>query len=152
MSSLELYYYLAPMHVNSSYHVLEVLGGRIHDRAKLGLGYLKPNAAHQLWAFHQRYNGYYEIINKHSKLVLDDSRNNCDPGGEVYQFGRHDGDNQLWRIKRAKEHNCIHILAKVSGFALDVGDWSQNNHAKINLWPKGNNQANQIWHLIPASR
>lgn len=149
MSSLVKYFYLSPMHCDSS-RVLEVLDFRTYDRARLGLGYLRPGASNQLWAFIPREDGFYEIINKHSKKVLDDSNLSTHPGGTVYQFNRHLSPNQQWRIKGQKTRDAVNILSRCGNLTLDVRDWSQEHYAEIILWHCGDCQPNQMWRLIRA--
>ncbi|HEX8974439.1 MAG TPA: RICIN domain-containing protein [Patescibacteria group bacterium] len=148
MKRLVKYYYLSPTHCDSN-RVLEVLDFRHHDRARLGLGFLKPGAANQMWAFIPRADGFYEIINKHSLKVLDDCRNSGDPGGEVYQFQRHLGENQQWRVRQADGPDRVQIISRPGNLVLDVAQWSRDRHAAMVLWRNENN-ANQIWRLIPA--
>jgi len=144
------YFRLPPMHVKGEMLVLEVLDYKTHDRAPLGLGKFKPGAANQMWAFIPCGGGFYEIINKHSCRVLDDSESSRYPGCLVYQHGRHGGDNQQWKVKRANGDNLVQIFPKLNpNFVLDVGEHSTDRFAHMVLWHdwKG---PNQIWRLIPA--
>jgi hypothetical protein len=150
MKGLVQYFYLSPTHCDSN-RVLEVLHSCTHDRAPLGLGFRQPGATNQLWAFIPRDDGYYEIVNKHSRKVLDDSWcGSAGPGGSVYQFERHLGANQQWRIKQAGKENHIQIFSRANGdFVLDVAGWSQEPNAQMVLWQNYHN-GNQIWRLIRA--
>lgn len=146
---LTQYFYLSPMHCDSN-RVLEVLDFKTHDRAPLGLGNLKPGAANQMWAFVPCGDGFYEIMNKHSHKVLDDSEGCKYPGCLVYQFFRHGGDNQQWKVKKANAEDRVQIFPKNNGsFVLDVGEHSKDRYAHMVLWHdwKG---PNQIWRLIAA--
>lgn len=143
------YYYLSPMHVDSN-RVLEVLNFHTHDRAALGLGYLRPGNANQLWCFIPCGDGFYEVMNKHSLCVLDDKHMSKNSGGEVYQFSRHGGPNQQWRIKQAGQDNQIQIIPKCrTNYALDVEGHNKAHNAKMVVYCdwKG---PNQTWRLIPA--
>ena len=143
------YYYLSPTHVDSN-RVLEVLSSQMHDRATLGLGYLKPGAANQLWMFVPCGDGFYEILNKNSLRVLDDAESCRYPGCPVHQFGRHGLANQHWRIKKADTDNRIQIIPKTNtSYSLDVGSQSTDRHAQMVLWHNWKGP-NQIWRLIPA--
>lgn len=144
---LTQYFYLTPLHCQN--RVLEVLDFRKDDRAPLGLGNLSPGAPHQMWAFIPREDGGYEIVNRHSRKVLDDSHCSTSPGGPVYQFGRHNGANQAWSIKKATSNDEVVILSKIGSLALDVACSRRERNAQIVLW-KRIESPNQIWRLIPA--
>lgn len=143
------YFYLSPMHCDSN-RVLEVLDFKTNDRAPLGLGFLRPGNANQMWAFIPCGDGFYEIINKHSCRVLDDSTRSAQLSGLVYQYGRHGGDNQHWKIKKANAEDRIQIFPKNNlSLVLDVGRQSKDRYAHMVLWHdwKG---PNQIWRLMQA--
>lgn len=142
---VQFFYFVA---VHTGNKVLEVINFYTHDRASLGIRNLKPGAANQMWAFVPCGGGFYEIINKHSNMVLDDSTFSR-PGGVVYQYHRHGGANQHWRVKKAGEEDYIQFFSKCGNLVLDVGDQRKDDGAVICVWHdwKG---SNQTWRLIRA--
>lgn len=80
--------------------------------------------------------------------MLDDSTSSR-PGGEVYQFGRHGGANQHWRVKKAGEEDRVQFFSKCDNLVLDVGDQRKDDGAPIVVWHDWRGH-NQIWRLIPA--
>ncbi|MFZ2189023.1 MAG: RICIN domain-containing protein [Candidatus Moraniibacteriota bacterium] len=146
MTRLVQYFKLSPMHCDSNI-VLAVAHGRHEDRSRVCIEKMHPDASHQDWMFVPREGGFYEIVNKKSFKVLDDST--CGrPSGTVYQFGRHLGDNQLWKIRRSKTIDGVHLISKVNmHLAIDVGSWRKDYHAPIVIWHH-TDQANQTWRMI----
>jgi|ERR1035441_2681052 hypothetical protein len=149
MKGLVQYFYLSPTHCDSN-RVLEVLHSCTHNRAPLGLGFRQGGATNQLWAFVPRDDGYYEIINKHSRTVLDDSSCGGGQGALVYIYERHLGANQQWRIKQAGQEDVVQVVSRInSDSVLDVFSYSQEPGARMVLWPNHHNN-NQVWRLFRA--
>ncbi len=87
----------------------------------------------------------YRIVSRHSGLVLDVSGASKANGANIIQWGKNNGDNQLWTLTMLEDNSFV-IRSVLSGKVLDVDGWSKENGANVQVWEYGN-QDNQRWWL-----
>jgi LysM repeat protein len=94
----------------------------------------------------QNYDGYYQIVSKHSGKVLDVQGASTDNGAEIIQYQPTGADNQLWQLVQASG-NYYQIVSKQSGKVLDVQGGSTEDGAQVVQYqPTGGD--NQLWNLV----
>ncbi|MEH3087157.1 MAG: RICIN domain-containing protein [Xylophilus ampelinus] len=89
------FFELAPTHAPGMR--LEVAGGGLNDGDRTQQGAASGSAA-QRWAFEQRADGGYRIINRNSGKALDVSNVSKDDGATVHQWTWLNGANQWWTL------------------------------------------------------
>jgi hypothetical protein len=119
--------------------------------------------ANQQWRVTSLGNGFFQIANVNSGLVLDVPSGSLDSGVAIQQFPWNGGDNQQWRFDWTPPYDgqelhslgFYRIFNKGSGLALDVpnGDYSVHNYIQ-QFTPHrltGRPVDNQCWLLYPVS-
>ncbi|BDI33544.1 hypothetical protein CCAX7_55950 [Capsulimonas corticalis] len=110
--------------------------------------------ASQQFDFVPEGNGWYDIKNVNSGLVLDDAGGGTANGTQIVQWpsGGAGAANQLWKFVPVVSFPGNYEIQSVSsGQALDVNGNSTANGASIIQWPYSG-ASNQLWNFTPTSR
>lgn len=88
----------------------------------------------------------YKIINRHSGLCLDVAGANKASGTNVQQCRANGNVAQEWEIDFNKDDSTYILKSALTGKALDMDDWSQNNGGNAIIWDN-NKTNNQRWYI-----
>jgi len=91
--------------------------------------------------------GTHYVINKYSRLALDDPAYSTGNGTNMDQWGYNGGANQQWVFDENSDGSYT-ILNKYSGLALDDPGWGTENGTKVDQWGY-NGGSNQHWIVFP---
>ena len=91
--------------------------------------------------------GTHAIINKFSRLALDDPGFSTANGTDMDQWGYNGGANQKWTISQNSDGTYT-ILNEYSGLALEDPGFGTANGTKVDQWGS-NGGANQHWTITP---
>ena len=91
--------------------------------------------------------GYYEIAQFGTNMVLEVANGSTDKGANV-QVGARDGsDKQKWVVNFNWRDGC-RIVSKVSGMSLDLQDGDTTSGTNVRQWTENNGSA-ESWFFIP---
>ena len=88
----------------------------------------------------------YKIVNKHSGLCLDVAGANKASGTNVQQCEANGNIAQEWELDYNNDDYTYIIKSALTGKALDMGGWSQDNGGNAIIWDN-NKTANQRWYI-----
>lgn len=91
--------------------------------------------------------GTHAVINKYSRLALDDPGFATGNGTNMDQWGYNGGSNQKWSFSQNSDGTYT-ILNQYSGLALDDPGWGTANGTKVDQWGS-NGGSNQHWTVTP---
>jgi hypothetical protein len=99
------------------------------------------------WAMFQNETTGRQLVSAHSNKCADVASGSMSNGGNILQWGCHNGSNQRWVLGAVGPH--YKLTALHSGLVLDVSGVSTSNGANVYQWGwwGGNNQ---LWDLVPS--
>lgn len=91
--------------------------------------------------------GTHAVINKFSRLALDDPGAATGNGTNMIQWGYSGGSNQKWTFTQNSDGTYT-IINQASGLALDDPGFATANGTKVDQWTS-NGGTNQHWTVTP---
>lgn len=91
--------------------------------------------------------GYYKIINNHSKKSIDVDNLGTTNGTNVKQWEDNGSDAQKWVIKESGDGQYFYIISKCNGLYLDVSGGIPDNGTNVQMYG-GNGSNSQKWKFV----
>lgn len=91
--------------------------------------------------------GYYKIINNHSKKSIDVDNLGTTNGTNVKQWEDNGSDAQKWVIKESGDGQYFYIISKCNGLYLDVSGGNPDNGTNVQMYG-GNGSNSQKWKFV----
>lgn len=91
--------------------------------------------------------GYYKIINNHSKKSIDVDNLGTTNGTNVKQWEDNGSDAQKWVIKESGDGQYFYIISKCNGLYLDVSGGIPDNGTNVQMYG-GNESNSQKWKFV----
>ena len=113
-----------------------------------GLVTLQVNtwAEAQQWKLTETEEGFYKIVNRATKQVLDVALGGDEDGCWIHQWEFNDGDNQKWSVEDC-EGGWVKIKSKLSGKSMDIVFMLDEPGMAVQIWEDVNGD-NQMWTLL----
>ncbi len=89
-------------------------------------------------------NGYYKLVHKYSKKVLDVEAGSKSNGANVQLFDDNGSEAQQWIIKPVAGENTFEIVSRRSGLVLDVTGGNFVNNSNLQVYSYNNSKSQKF--------